>query len=59
VKFFEDPVIAEAIVDRLIHPFQKITLKGERSYREKMKESASGVCKKPLVASLRSGGLLN
>lgn len=37
LKLFEDPVIAEAIVDRLIHPCQKITLKGERSYREKLK----------------------
>lgn len=38
LKLFEDPVIAEAIVDRLIHPCQKITLKGERSYRETIKE---------------------
>jgi len=38
MKLFEDPVIAEAIVDRLIHPSQKLTLKGERSYREKIKE---------------------
>lgn len=38
LKLFEDPVIAEAIVDRLIHPSQKITLKGDRSYREKIKE---------------------
>jgi DNA replication protein DnaC len=38
LKLFEDPVIAEAIVDRLIHPCQKITLKGECSYREKIKE---------------------
>jgi DNA replication protein DnaC len=38
VKLFEDPVIAEAIVDRLIHPCQKLTLKGERSYREKLKK---------------------
>src|SRR5207249_3363001 len=35
LKLFEDPVIGEAIVDRLIHPSQKITLKGEKSYREK------------------------
>lgn len=34
LKLFEDPVIAEAIVDRLIHPSQKILLKGEKSYRE-------------------------
>jgi hypothetical protein len=32
----EDPVIAEAIVDRLIHPSQKTTLKGKESYREKL-----------------------
>jgi len=38
LKLFEDQVIAEAIVDRLIHPCQKITLKGEHSYREKIKE---------------------
>ena len=34
-KLFEDPVIAEAITDRLSHPSQKITLKGG-SYREKL-----------------------
>ena len=39
LKLFEDPVIAEAIVDRLIHPSQKITLKGEKSYREKITEN--------------------
>jgi len=38
LKLFEDPVIAEAIVDRLIHPCQKITLKGDRSYREILKK---------------------
>jgi DNA replication protein DnaC len=36
LKLFEDPVIAEAIVDRLIHPAQKILLKGEKSYRERL-----------------------
>jgi DNA replication protein DnaC len=41
LKLFEDPVIAEAIVDRLIHPSQKITLKGEKSYREKLAENKS------------------
>ena len=40
---FEDPVIAEAIVDRLIHPSQKITLKGEKSYREKLAEKKSAL----------------
>lgn len=35
LKLFEDPVIAEAIVDRLINPSQKIILKGG-SYREKI-----------------------
>lgn len=34
LKLFEDPVIAEAIVDRLLHPSQKIILKGG-SYRER------------------------
>lgn len=34
-KLFEDPVIAEAIVDRIINPSQIITLKGG-SYREKL-----------------------
>ena len=43
LKLFEDPVIAEAIVDRLIHPCQKITLKGEKSYREKLTEKRSGL----------------
>ena len=43
LKLFEDPVIAEAIVDRLIHPCQKITLKGEKSYREKLAEKKSGL----------------
>lgn len=33
-KCFEDPVIAEAIVDRLKHPSQKVILKGG-SYRER------------------------
>jgi DNA replication protein DnaC len=35
MKLFEDPVIAEAIVDRLINPSQKIKLSGG-SYREKL-----------------------
>ena len=39
-KLFEDPVIAEAITDRLTHPSQKITLKGG-SYREKLKNDSS------------------
>jgi hypothetical protein len=34
-------VIGEAIVDRLIHPAQKITLKGDKSYREKLTENKS------------------
>jgi len=36
LKLFEDPVIAEAIVDRLVHPSQKLILKGGVSYREKL-----------------------
>jgi len=43
---FEDPVIAEAIVDRLIHPCQRITLKGEKSYREQLTEKISGLKKR-------------
>lgn len=35
IKLFEDPVIGEAIVDRLINPSQKIMLKGG-SYRERI-----------------------
>lgn len=35
VKLFEDPVIADAIVDRLNNPSSKITLKGG-SYRERI-----------------------
>lgn len=34
-KLFEDPVIGEAIVDRLQHPSQRVTLKGG-SYRERL-----------------------
>ncbi|MBK7893118.1 MAG: ATP-binding protein [Bdellovibrionales bacterium] len=34
-KLFEDPVIAEAIVNRLEHPSQRLNLKGG-SYREKL-----------------------
>ena len=43
LKLFEDPVIGEAIVDRLIHPAQKITFKGEKSYREKLAEKKSSL----------------
>jgi DNA replication protein DnaC len=35
LSLFEDPVIAEAIVDRLLHPARKIQLKGG-SYRERL-----------------------
>lgn len=35
LKLFEDPVIAEAIVSRLEHPSQRITLRGG-NYREKL-----------------------
>lgn len=38
-KLFEDPVIAEAIVDRLTNPSQVITLKGG-SYRERLGKKA-------------------
>ena len=37
-KLFEDPVIAEAIVNRLEHPSQKLNLKGG-SYRDKLQSS--------------------
>lgn len=43
LKLFEDPVIGEAIVDRLIHPCQKITLKGDKSYREKIAEKKTSL----------------
>ena len=36
-KLFDDPVIADAIVDRMINPSRKITLKGG-SYRERLKK---------------------
>lgn len=39
-KLFEDPVIAEAIVDRVVNPSQKIILKGG-SYREKLNPKKS------------------
>lgn len=35
-KLFDDPVISEAVVDRLVSPSQKLELKGG-SYREKLK----------------------
>jgi len=38
IKLFEDPVIAEAIVDRIIHPSQKLTLAGG-SYRARLGKS--------------------
>jgi len=37
LKLFEDAVMGEALVDRLIHPAQKITLQGDHSYRERVK----------------------
>jgi len=37
-KLFEDPVIAEAIVNRLEHPSQRLNLKGG-SYRDKLQSS--------------------
>ena len=38
-KLFEDPVIAEAITDRLKKPSRQLTLKGE-SYRDKLKSKS-------------------
>lgn len=46
LELFEDPVIAEATVDRPIHPCQRITLKGEKSYREQLTEKKSGLKKR-------------
>src|SRR3990167_3192312 len=43
-KLFEDPVIAEAITDRLTHPSQTITLKGG-SYREKLNSKKKDLIK--------------
>jgi DNA replication protein DnaC len=40
-KLFEDAVIAEAIVDRMINPSQRVILKGG-SYREKLNQLSSG-----------------
>jgi DNA replication protein DnaC len=45
IKLFEDPVIAEAIVDRMINPAQRLQLKGG-SYREKLNLLPNG---KPLA----------
>jgi DNA replication protein DnaC len=36
-KLFVDPVISEAIVDRLSQPSQKLILKSKKSYREQVK----------------------
>lgn len=51
-KLFEDPVIAEAIVNRLEHPSQRLNLKGG-SYREKLKIGL------PSGKKLEEGNLLN
>lgn len=40
-KLFEDPVIAEAIVDRMVNPSQRLHLKGG-SYRERLNLPTSG-----------------
>lgn len=40
-KLFEDPVIAEAVVDRMINPSQRLQLKGG-SYRERLNVLPSG-----------------
>jgi DNA replication protein DnaC len=40
-KLFEDPVIAEAIVDRMVNPSQKIKLTGG-SYRERLNLPSTG-----------------
>jgi DNA replication protein DnaC len=40
LKLFEDPVIGEAIVDRIIHPSQKLVLKGG-SYRERLSNAST------------------
>lgn len=39
-KLFEDPVVGEAIVDRLKHPSQRVVLKGG-SYRERLSKARS------------------
>ena len=41
-KLFEDPLMAEAIVNRLEHPSQRLNLKGG-SYREKLQTLPKGV----------------
>lgn len=43
LKLFEDPVIAEAIVDRIVHPSQKLILKSGSSYREKLDKKQTKV----------------
>jgi DNA replication protein DnaC len=52
LKLFEDPVIAEAIVNRLEHPSQRLNLKGG-SYREKL-QTALPVGKKIEVEKVLS-----
>ena len=42
-KLFEDPVIAEAIVDRLVHPSQKLVLNGGATCRGRWKKEKSKV----------------
>jgi DNA replication protein DnaC len=49
-KLFEDPVIAEAIVDRMINPAQRLQLKGG-SYRERLNLLPNGkaLAEKPML----------
>jgi len=49
LKLFKNAVIGEALVDRLIHLSQKLTLKCARSYREKLKDTMSDLRKTRVV----------
>lgn len=40
-KLFEDPIIAEAVVDRMVNPSQRLQLRGG-SYRERLKPPTAG-----------------
>ncbi len=53
LKLFEDSVIAEAIVDRLVNPSQKIILKGG-SYREKVSIQLTAKTTKSVAAKTKN-----
>ena len=48
-KLFADPVISDAIIDRLSQPSQKVVIKGVKSYREKARAKKEVETRQPLM----------